>query len=142
MRPGLRRLFDSSAPELSSQYRVGGWNPRGNVDFLKTKHIGESMISRRFQIWSQIWQGGTIKNIYFFVFNLGINQVQTEKYILGSASQPIVKHRAISNNPPFQQDTNPRPYTHWIALWQICRMGISEHVACDAFSRFSHYACR
>ena len=27
MRPALRRLFDSSAPELSSKYRVGGAAP-------------------------------------------------------------------------------------------------------------------
>ena len=27
MRPALRRSFDSSAPELSSEYRVGGWYP-------------------------------------------------------------------------------------------------------------------
>ena len=34
MQPALRRSFDSSAPELSSKYRVGGWYPARNVDFL------------------------------------------------------------------------------------------------------------
>jgi hypothetical protein len=36
---------------------------------------GESRISRRFQIWSHIWQGVTIKIIDFYVFNLEVNQV-------------------------------------------------------------------
>jgi hypothetical protein len=31
----------------------------GNIQI----EIGESRISRRFQIWSQIWKGVTIKNI-------------------------------------------------------------------------------
>jgi hypothetical protein len=39
------------------------------------RSIGESRISRRFQIWSQIWKGVNIKNIDFFIFNLGSNEV-------------------------------------------------------------------
>jgi hypothetical protein len=71
---GLARfIYTYSSPTLAPTKLLDTITLCVCVFFLKTKHIGESRISRRFQIWSQIWHAVTIKNIDFFVFNLRIN---------------------------------------------------------------------
>jgi hypothetical protein len=71
-------------------------------------------ISRRFQIWSQIWQGVTLKNIDFFVFNLTIKRVKTKQYILGSACHPLMT--CLPSQIIYISSMIPPPdHTRWIA---------------------------
>ena len=85
--------------------------------------------------------GGHYKKYRFFVFNFGIKQVQIEQYILGSASQPIVKDPASQKIHISSMIDFPTLYL-LEALGQSCRISVSELVACVAFSRFFNYACR
>ena len=67
-------------------FRLGGTSPLYNfvnfrfffekfLDYVYVLYYSLHLILRRIQIRSQNKQGVTIKNIDFFVFNLGINQV-------------------------------------------------------------------